>query len=343
MEKMTLGAIRWDAWYGSIADNDPGFQVQRSLSPSEFHFRAPFFARVTEENKISVPEYTQETFDREMEYAIDAGIDYFAYVWYGNPGHEGLSLARTFHTVSKYRSEVKMCACLDSNAIRKDYAREGISALFKTDFYKKVFDNRPLVYFFGLSRDYEGIKEDIKFYKDYCIKENMPLPFFVIMDFSAEECERVGGDAISNYCIWGSDGMSFKAMHERAVNQWESLNNSCVEKGLQYIPTVTSGWSNLPRHKNPVTWIKGDLSRSYAQYATGEDVLNQVNAVKDFLKEKAIPVNSAIVYAWNEHDEGGWICPTIKVDENGDQLFDENGNPLINDERLQAVKRALKG
>jgi hypothetical protein len=22
------------------------------------------------------------------------------------------------------------------------------------------------------------------------------------------------------------------------------------------------------------------------------------------------PANTVIVYAWNEHDEGGWLCPT---------------------------------
>ena len=45
------------------------------------------------------------------------------------------------------------------------------------------------------------------------------------------------------------------------------------------------------------------------------------------------------MYAWNEHDEGGWICPTIAVDEEGRQIFDKNGNPLINRERIDAVKK----
>ena len=37
-----------------------------------------------EDSRASFPEYTQEIFDREMEYAIEAGLDYFAYVWYLN-------------------------------------------------------------------------------------------------------------------------------------------------------------------------------------------------------------------------------------------------------------------
>ena len=52
--------------------------------------------------------------------------------------------------------------------------------------------------------------------------------------------------------------------------------------------------------------------------------------------------NTCIIYAWNEHDEGGWICPTIAVDENGNRLFDENGNGLIDTSRIDAIKKIIK-
>jgi len=340
MEKMTIGAIRWDAWFKSENENDPSFQVQRSLSPKRFHFRAPFFSEVRNE-KIFIPKYDQEIFDKEMEYAIDAGIDYFAYVWYGNPGQDGLSLARKLHTTSKYRNKVKMCACFDSNGINKDYVKNELPKLFKQDFYKKVFDGRPLVYYFGLCNDFEGIKKDIEFFTDICEKENIKKPFFAIMDATVEQCLYVKGDAISHYCAWGGNGEPFEAMYLRNLERWDSESKQCVENGLQYIPTITSGWNNETRHENPVGWIKGDLSKSYVQYATADDVYNEVISAKEFLKNKNIPINSAIIYAWNEHDEGGWICPTISVDENGDQLY-ENGSPIINDERINAVKKAIK-
>ncbi len=339
MEKMTIGAIRWDAWFKSENENDPSFQVQRSLSPKRFHFRAPFFAEVKNE-KIFIPRYDQEIFDKEMEYAIDAGIDYFAYVWYGNPGQDGLSLARKLHTTSKYRNKVKMCACFDSNGINKDYVKNELPKLFKEEFYKKVFDGRPLVYYFGLCNNFDGIKKDIEFFTDICEKENIKKPFFAIMDATVEQCLYVKGDAISHYCAWGGNGEPFEAMHLRNLERWENEYKQCEENGLQYIPTITSGWNNETRHENPVGWIKGDLSKSYVQYATADDVYNEVISAKEFLKNKNIPINSAIIYAWNEHDEGGWICPTISVDENGNQLY-ENGSPIINDERINAVKKAI--
>ena len=343
MDKFTFGAIRWDAWYVSETESDPSFQVQRSLSPCEFHFRAPFFAKITEENKIFIPRYDQEIFDIEAEYAVNAGVDYFAYVWYDPQSiNKGLTLPRTYHLTSKHRDKIKLCACLDSNAIGKDYARKELLSLFTSPVYKKVLDGRPLVYYFGLSRDYEGIGKDIAYYKEECEKAGIPTPFFAIMDFDAASAKKAGADATTKYCVFGSHGISFKSLHEKAINEWNNEFNACKEQGISYIPTATGGWSNLPRHKNPVSWINGDLTNSYAQYAAKEDIFNQVVAVKEFVKNAKTPVNTAIIYAWNEHDEGGWICPTLKVNENGDQLFDENGAPLINTERIDAVKEALK-
>ena len=342
MDKFSFGAIRWDAWYTHDGVKDSVIsQVERSLSPSEFHFRAPFFAEITDEGKIIIPEYSQEIFDKEMEYAMDAGIDYFAYVWYGQ---EGLCEARKFHTQSKYRDEVKMCACLDGNAIDREFAHNELPDLFAQSFYKKVLGGRPLIFFFGYCKHFEGMRRDMEFYTAECEKRNIPKPFFAMMDiFTAEETTIIDIDAVSHYCEGGSDGISFEGLHSSAVERWHREGAMFREAGKDYIPTATSGWNNQPRHKNPVGWIKGDLSRSYAQYAQEGDIFKQVSAVKEFLEEFRSPVNSAIIYAWNEHDEGGWICPTLKVDENGNQLYGENGEKLIDDWRIKEVKKALKG
>lgn len=42
------------------------------------------------------------------------------------------------------------------------------------------------------------------------------------------------------------------------------------------------------------------------------------------------PANTIIIYAWNEHDEGGWIQPTLGVD----------GQP--NDERIKSLSKILR-
>ncbi|MBR6765369.1 MAG: carbohydrate binding domain-containing protein, partial [Clostridia bacterium] len=177
-EKTTVGAIRWDAWYTHDGKNQSVIsQVERSLSPKEFHFRAPFFAEVTKDDKIIVPAFTQEVFDREMEYAIKAGIDYFAYVWYNTD----MKAARTFHTRSKYRDQVKMCTCFDGNAIGKSFARTEMRTLLKQDYYMTVLDGRPLMYYLCSSSNSSLVLEDIKYYRELCKELGIKEPFAVIM------------------------------------------------------------------------------------------------------------------------------------------------------------------
>ena len=46
--------------------------------------------------------------------------------------------------------------------------------------------------------------------------------------------------------------------------------------------------------------------------------------------------------AWTAHDEGGWLCPTIAVDENGNAIYSSDGIKEINTERVAAVRRAFE-
>ena len=342
-EKTTYGVLRWDAWYPSTTPTDTGFQAARSLNPKKYHFRAPFFARINEEDRVVIPEYTQEIFDREMEYALDAGIDYFSYVWYDHPG---LRLARDFHKKSKYRNDLTMCACIDGNAAMKDYAHEEIPKLFKESFYKTVFDGRPLVYYFSAPHLVERIKEDIAFYKEYCKNENIKAPYFVIMGVGADKAKEMGGDAISRYSISGSDNIPFRKLMENTYAIWERHSREGEAMGIDNVLPMTAGWHPHPRFEQPVSWM-GVQENDYVQYATPEEIYEHYKDAQAFLKDEknfeSTKTNSTILYAWNEHDEGGWICPTLKVDENGNQVFDEKGEPMIDTSRIEAVKRAIKG
>lgn len=336
MEKLTIGAIRWDAWVVSEKENDPAFQVQRSLSKQEFHWRAPFFATVTDEGKIFIPEYNQEIFDREMKYAIEAGIDYFAYVWYNST----MKASRIFHTQSKYKNDIKMCACFDGNAIGKDYARKEMETLFKQDYYMTVLGGRPLMYYFGDSKNLNAIKEDISYYRSLTKALGIPEPYAVIMNVSPKQALLAYGDAVSSYAIYGKHNEPFSNIMQYAVDEWENFRKS----GMQYVPTVSYGWNPEPRFHNPVSWI-GVPKHSWADYATSENITEHVTYAYSYMQHKMVKdftkANTMIAYAWNEHDEGGWICPTIAVDEKGNQLYNDDGTPKINDERVKATRKAV--
>ena len=325
--KKTLGVIRWDAWYGH--DGNPQSvitAVERALSPEEFHFRAPFFAKVTEDNNIIIPEYTQEIFDKEMEYAIEAGIDYFAYVFY----IDDMKKAREMHLKSKYKNDVKLA--FFTHGFPEERVSEYIK-YFKDDCYMKLENGRPLMYYFCA---FSVAKKCIELLKDGCEKAGIPIPFSVVCNIGTEDTINSGADAKGQYAVAGRNGMSFSLVREEAQKLWQSFK----ETGMQYVPTVSTGYHTLPRVKNPVFWMKCS-EEGWAEYATADEIAEHLQEAYDHLDENngQTNLNTLLMYAWNEHDEGGWICPTLEVDENGNQLFDENGNALINRERIDAIKK----
>jgi hypothetical protein len=84
-----VGAIRWDAWYGQ---GGPVAEVERSLGPRKFHFRLPFFARVLADDKVSINGDSPGVIEKEIAWAADAGLNYWAFVDYGDEGD--LTIAR---------------------------------------------------------------------------------------------------------------------------------------------------------------------------------------------------------------------------------------------------------
>jgi len=332
--KIKIGAIRWDAWYGhdgvetSIISN-----VERTLSPAKYHHRAPFFAKVTEDNKIIVPEYTQEIFDTEMKLAIDAGIDYFTYVWY----YDEMKTARQMFSKSKYNNQIKMSVCLGGKMLFDGL--EEIIRLFKQDFFMTVDGGRPLVYYFG---GFASVKEGISILKEECAKNGIPTPYSVVMNLGVEDTVNAGADAIGQYGVAASNGVPFDGLRQEAKKLWQKF----YDLNMQFIPTVSCGWHNVPRHENPVKWLTVNTPDSWAQYPTGEDLYEHVTEALAYMERDDVKPKTKIrtlsMYAWNEHDEGGWICPTIAVDSEGRQLFNDDGTPKINSERLDGVKRAIK-
>lgn len=108
---MKIGIIRWDAYFKTgESDSFVSDQVARALSPAEYHDRVPFFASIRSDGRVEFPEYTQQIWERETDYAVDAGFDYYAYCWYRTK--DPLSLARRFHAASKNPGRIKMAAIL---------------------------------------------------------------------------------------------------------------------------------------------------------------------------------------------------------------------------------------
>ncbi|HPU98575.1 MAG TPA: hypothetical protein PLO53_11560, partial [Candidatus Hydrogenedentes bacterium] len=76
---------------------------------------------------------------------------------------------------------------------------------------------------------------------------------------------------------------------------------------------ATAGWDMRPRVETPVPWVKGgDIEQYYATPAPEELAEHVAKAVAWCQNHPdAAPARTVLIYAWNEFDEGGWICPTL--------------------------------
>ena len=302
-----IGAIRWDAYFST---EDPQGNVSRevakALSPEEFHFRAPYFAKVNEQGNIEFPYETQERFDNEAQLAIDAGIDYFAYCWYRE--NDVMKYARKRHLTSSLRDKIKMVAIVNVFALDEDTLTD-LAKVIKEDVYLKV-DGHPLIYVFDAIRTNAQSRQRIT---DYVLKEGVKQPYYVGMNavprpYFIHKLKGMGFDAVGSYgfssCCEGETFASFAMRNEEMAKMRNSMD-------IQHVTALSLGHDFRPRIKNPVSWMGG---KYYSIAATEEEIYDHVKSTLDIAKENKSKVNSLLIYAWNEHDEGGWICPTITGD-----------------------------
>ncbi len=335
-EKTSVGVIRWDAWYGH--DGKPTSiisQVEKTLSPAEYHFRAPFFAKVTDDGKIEIPEYTQEIFDKEMAYAAEAGIDYFAFLMYS----DDMKKAREFYKKSSLNNKVKMCCVVSPD---QDKFYNEVVELFKQDYYMTVLDDRPLLYIYVESeKQLEKVSNDIAWYRTLCAENNIKEPYVAVMTSYYDKVHDTYADSAARYGVAGTNGEPFANIITKAKQMWAEGKAKCG----QVVPNVSFGWDTVPRAINPVSWMTASKN-SYAAQATEQELYEFVKAAFDFTNDESNKAstlaNTITIDAWNEHDEGGWICPTIECDKDGNQLFNDDGTPKINRTHLDALKRAIQ-
>jgi len=339
-ENIAIGAIRWDAYFSTDQQKrNISNQVARALSPNAYHTRAPFFARVTGENRLDFSTETQEQFDVEAQFAYEAGFDYFAYCWYLN--EHPMSYARRQHLKSCWRNRLKMCAVIHVAAMDDETLAELAETMIQ-DYYFKI-DRHPLVYVYDARHLSQAYLDSIT---EAAVKAGAEKePYYVGM------CAEVNPCIIEEMCDGRYDAVGAYSFPANAPGEtYESLYKRNEERiRLQYkfserigvVPLITCGLDFRPRIDNPVSWMCG---KNYAFTGTSEEIHRHAsNVLRDMSNNLSDnDPKTVLVYAWNEHDEGGWCCPTLVCDEKGLPLYDANGNTLTDQSHLDALAHAFK-
>jgi hypothetical protein len=330
-----VGAIRWDAWF---AGND----YEKNLAPKQWNNRLPFYAQVASDGNVSVRSDSQEVIDKEIGFAKEAGLDYWAFCYYD--AKPDPSVARFNYGLNRYLSSKKkegmnFCLILQPNYIgSKAEWRKTIQQFvkyFKEPTYQKVASGRPLVFIFDAGSltkwagSDEGVKEAFEELDRAAINAGLKEPYVVAQATSVASdawlANRFGLDAISAYTLpeKGPD-VEYPYLDLARANRkfWDESKSTAK----QIIPIVNVGWDNRPRRTSSEEAVKL-RGPWYTLPTPGELAIHLYTAIQ-WVKNnpESAEANAVIIYAWNESDEGGWLVPTLA-----------EGNA-----RLQAVKAALQ-
>lgn len=321
--KTVVGVINWDCslpsetWFGHFATT--------ALSPAAFRHATPYYADVKGPDRIDYRWRTVEEYEREMQYAIDAGIDYFAYCWYGEQKEKGeasvaegvtavcdshiweLATARQLHAKSRLRDRLGMCAILVVLHPLADAELESLARTMKEGWYQKIGD-RPLLYLYGGKG--EGVLTRLR---RICREVGAADPYVAVMGDRRLPAEGLEGvQALSDYSVSvAGEGSTYARIVAKAVGGAERRAGT----GMPVIPNFSVGWDPSPRNVNPVPWCKYRPG-PYAPFATEEELLAGAKTLADWIMAHrgSCPTGHILTFAWNEFEEGGWICPTWRAD-----------------------------
>ncbi len=348
-DRVLIGAIRWDAWYRAVEGVNPGpvGEVQRTLSPGKYHFRAPFFTEELSDTSIRIIGYDNDIIGKEIAYASAAGLDYWAFLLYDETYlmSEGLNI----YLRHKDRAKINFCAIAEPKRLCNSEGKETerILRLLQEPNYQKVLGNRPLIYIFrpdtGLISSNGGeeiVRQKFKDLRAAIAGAGHADPYLVIMstetNITTKMLDLTSADAVSEYA-YQSDLDRSKTTYQDLCNEAKEFWLQQKNSGYKSIPLVMSGWNRWPRIERPVSWEANwqtapgiEITKNY-DLPTPKELAKHVKEGIDWVIEnpQSCPAKSILIYAWNEHDEGGWLCPTFQKDSSPD------------DSRLKMLKKVL--
>jgi hypothetical protein len=129
--------------------------------------------------------------------------------------------------------------------------------------------------------------------------------------------------------------------------------NLCFGNNIDIIPSFTTGRDTRARIRTGVFWCAGDPNATddkdkpyrnyYALPPTNDELKEHIKTTLKYVDDNRDRTRPYMIcsYGWNEHEEGGWLCPTLAVDENNNVIYDENGKIVADTTRIDILRATL--
>ena len=292
----------------------------------------------------------QEVTNQEIRYAADAGIDYWAFCHYAAFKGGGWQLRDNLeaYLANSLKARINFCLIALGEHIGKgmggvpnpspadvkaDWARyvDEYITLMREPSYQRVLGDRPLFYIMGPDTlsvalgdppagkgvTVDHLRDAVALLRRRAVKAGVGNPYLVGMNsggiWAAVYVDAAGLDAASAYR--GAFGSTKEGTPYAKL--WPNIRKEFIESACgmgdnpkrQLVVPLMSGASHMPRHE---VLPKRFGPQHYKEPLPGE-FKDHVLAGMDWVAKH--PNNcesgSVLIYAWNEHSEGGRVCPTM--------------------------------
>lgn len=329
-----VGALRWDAWFHPTQDT-VRTAVEASLGPSQYRWRLPFFAiKPTEDSCVIAGD--QAAMDAEIDYAVEAGLDYWAFFWYGVSSANGMRAGWDYFQASPKKDLINWCYYYAGVApLHDDVVNDlaNVAARMQQGNYQLTKTGRPLVFVFDDGANKDDLAADVVALRAAATGVGLLDPYIVFHQStpSAAVLTTYGFDATTTYAP--ATGVSGARPYNQLDTTTRGVWATQAAQSVDVVPSYHMGWDRRPRVENPVPWeTPGGSLNDYYYMEYREDISTHIDAVLAWARSNRLrtPEGVIIGYAWNENDEGGWITPTLSTSG-------------INKDRLNALKAVLVG
>jgi hypothetical protein len=323
--RMKLGAYYYGGWSGknSYDDGRPEHAWAKGMPLMVTKLMTTVFAG--REPVWGWREDTQEIMERQIDLAADNGIAYFSFCWYWSddkgpiniPKIESRPSHQPMYMFMEAQNNSKMEFCLlvanhsGAEIIGTDAWKQAadfwITKYFSHPRYLKVGGKPVIIIFSPKGADKDGLA-----YLQQTVKKAGYPGVFVAGCGNCSVENGFQAQTLYNIRPPSSAGLNmtdiypFQLMVDWSISVWNNISLP-----MPYLPCITTGWDRRP-WEAPLPDGRGSTVTNHFARGTPAEFEQYVKSLADWMDAHPWQITKdrlAVVYAWNEMGEGGWLVP----------------------------------